>query len=601
MIRIPTNGVFSQPNKGDIFGNISRSLGVDFKTSPGKLKSSPRLTAAVKDNDSGISNMGLPQAFALYITNASKYFALCGIGEGIGGGNAGTGKLIVSDDGLATSDWDVDGLSNSPTDIHAGFSDMVPYNNVLLVSRYTGTANKISALTGTSWDTDWFGTTMTGTFNEPNASIKNFIPAFNGNLYITDGDTLIYAPDVSSTAVTSGPGVVDTGGKYRIIWGRSTSNTIWVCLMTYDRGIGTKSYMARWNGVGTAFDAIYDMNCPCVMSGCVIDDVMHVVDSYGVVKQFTGAGFSEIARLPVANLNIEMFGVYNDLSNNRWISHRSMENVDGKINIAVNSTTYTGGFVEEMPSGVWEYDPKNPTLGLYHKGAPCSLSTDWGQQYLLGAGAVFNTRRTTYSLLAGFAYYTDNASTSRNAVFYDDIATNTNKRSSFVTSFVNSPNIEENFKKAGYRFTPLQSNEKIIGKWRKAKKTHLPFMASVTWTSTTTFTSTDANFQYASLGDEVEIVMGVGASATAHITVLPAPSVGTYTVTIDTAIGGASGTGKVKVNNFKKFITGTTLSVSEEFGGLPDSVGTRIQIKTEIQAQGDFELDDLTIINSKNR
>lgn len=586
-VRIPNNdGKFSQPNKGDIFGNIYRTQNIDLKTAPGKLRVSSRLIVNTKSDDVGISNMGVPLAFVAHTQASTKqYYAACGIGTGA---TTGSGKILVSASTTPNSAFANDVVANSPTTIHADYSDMVEWVRCLYVSKWSGAANNISKL-DSSWTASWYTGTAGGSFTTAGGP-KTMCVGFNGNLYVTDDDLVTYV-NTAGTAVLSGTGTIDFLGAYRPIWIRSSSNKLWISLMEFDASFGTKGYIGMWDGTGTALNTLYYIDAPCALSGVVLNDVLYILDAYGILKKFDGGGFKEVARLPVANQNIEMPGIYNDLTVSRWVHMRGMDIVDGKINIVVNNFVSTGVYVKDMPSGVWEYDPE---IGLYHKDSPCATTSDYGQQGILTSGAIMGTKRSTATMLVGGAHYTDDVTTSKNAIYYDDIATNTNKRGIVTTPFVNSAQIKDTFKEVGYRFRPIPSGDKIIGKYRYAKKANLPFIASITWTSTTTFTSTDANFAYASDGDEIEVFMGKGASTTAHISGTPVLNTGTYTVTLDDTIGFSSGTGKVTVDNFKK-----TGAISEQdISSQELTVGndaTRIQVKTEIRATGDFELDDITI------
>lgn len=590
MFRIPTNGIFAQPNKGDIFGNLFRTQNIDLKTAPGRVRVSPRLTVLTKDDDGGISGLGVPLAFVTHAKSSTKlYYAACGDHSG----SIGTGKMMVSSGASITSGFINDATVNTPVTISDQWSDMVEWRNLLYVSTVPG-ITEIAEL-GSSWDVTWYRLTRSGTAVTTQVPAV-LCPAFNGNLYIGAYDKLTYVP-VSGNAVNSGTGTIDFLGQYVITWIRSSSNRIWIGLMSATTVTGTdaKGYVAEWDGTGTAANRIYDIGAPCALSCEILDDVPHIIDAYGRLKKFNN-GFTEVARLPVANLNIEMPGIYNGLTVSRWIHQRGMSLVDGKINIAVNNFVSTGIYVDEMPSGTWEYEPG---VGLYHKESPCATSSDFGQQSILTAGALYGSKRSTATYLAGFAYYLDDVTTSHNAIFYDDIATNTNKRGSFITTFLSSENILDQWHKVAYRFKQLPSGDKIIGKYRSMKKVSLPFIASIIWTSTTTFTSADANFQYASVGDEIEVVMGKGASTTAHISVISSLA-GTYTVTLEDAIGFSSGTGKAKVNNFSKMgVISNQNSNQEDL--TPNSTDTKIQIKTEFRVTGDFELDDLTLLNTKQK
>lgn len=592
-IRIPSQGKFSQPNKGEIFGNVFRTTNIDFKTNPGILRLSPRLTVNTKDNDSGISGMGIPMAFITFTENSTaQYWCACGIGTG--SGTSGTGKMFFSSTATPNAVFANDVTASTPTNIHADFSDMVLWRRNLYVGTYTSPASQNIARLTSSWTTNYFTGTASGSF-ATQGSPKNMCVGFNGNLYICDDYKVIYV-DTSDVAHTSGTGTIDASGLYRPIWIRSSSNRLWIGLMTMDASSGSQGYIAEWDGIGTAFNRIYKIDAPCPLSCAIKDDVPYVIDAFGRLLKYNSAGFSEIARLPVANLNIEMPGIYNDLTNMRWVHQRGMDLVDGKINILVNNFVSTGVYVKEMPSGIWEY---NEDIGLIHKGAPCTASTDWGQQAIATSGALYGTKKSTGTLLAGLSYYTDDVTTQRCGIFYDDISVNTNKRGIIEHPFVLSSSVTDTFQSLTYRFRPITLGDKIKSKFRTMKSARLPFIASITWTSTSTFTSTDANFQYVAADNEVEIVMGAGASSTARISSISGTS--TYTVTIDDPIGPVSGTGKAMITNYKETLatdfSDTTVS---NFTTSIGDVETKIQLKTEFRGTGDFEIDDLTVESGKS-
>lgn len=608
--RIPQNGLFYQPNKGDIFGNIFSTRNIDLKTNPGRIRISPRLVAAVKDNDSGITGMGIPGAFAFF---KNQYWAMCGIGAGA---TTGSGKILRSDDTEFTSDWDNDGGTGTPVVVHEDYSDMLMWNNgrtystnkigdALLVSTFDSTTSQIKKLytTDTTWVTDWFtnAATVNGSFRN-NGNPKNMWIGPNKNLYITDDDLVIYVPFNTGASATeadaqlSSTGTVDTNGSYNVLWGMANSTDNWMAFMDYGGGKGAKGYMARWDGSGTAAQKIYKIDAPCALAGCILDDVPYIIDAFGRLKRYNATGFVEIARLPVANLNIEMPGIYNGSTNSRWIRPRGMSVVDGKINIVVNNFVSSGVYVNDMPSGVWELNMDNPSQPfLYHKNSPCADTNDYGQELISNAGAIFGTRRSTGSYLAGFGYYSDNAVTQRFGVFYDDVVSGTDKRGSITLPFIRAEQITDSFTGMAVSNSPLMAGEEIVGKFRTKKNSNFPFVADAVWTSTTTFTSTDVKFANVAEKDEIEVVMGKRSGTSAHVSSIVLVS-STYTITLEDTIGSASGNCKVRVRNFKKSTFSAVDGNTSAVFPLGD-IDTKLQPKLEIRGAGDIEVDDITLIN----
>lgn len=591
MFRVPNKEKkFAQLNQGDALGNVFSTKNIDFNSNRGRIGVSPRLKVAVKDNDSAISNMGVPLAIVAHDTGSGiQYYAACGIGAALANG---TGTILKSDDADFDSDWDNDAIASTPTDVSAAHSDMVEWKQKLYVTTFS-TTSKMKELF-TSWNATYH-TTASITF-KTNGGLKNLCVGFNNNLYFTDDDEVNFV-NTSDVATQSGAGTLNFLGLYRPIWIRSSSNRLWIGLMSFDAAEGSRGYVAEWDGVGTAANRLYDMNVPSVLSCTILNDVPYIIDAYGVLKKYVGYGFQEVARLPVANQAIEMPGIYEDLTNVRWIHQRGMDVVDGKINIVVNNLVSTGVYVEDMPSGVWEYDEE---IGLYHKNSPCATTTDYGQQIISTAGAIYGTKRTEGAYLAGFGYYTD-ATTERKGVFYDDVVSNNNKIGQITTPFLMSEEIDDNWQKVIYRSDPLQPGDSIKGKYRAKTSVDYPILITLTWTATNAFTTTSDMSDC--LGYEVEVVQGLGASQTSTITEIVDIS-GTYHVTVDDTYTGATGTSKAYITNFKKL--GIIEQDDAVFGELAitgddNNVATKIQIKTDLKFTGDTELDDITVVNSTHQ
>lgn len=622
--RIPEKGKISQPNLGEIYGNVSRTTNIDLKTSPGKIKTSSRLVLNTKDNDSGITDMGVPVAFTSLNGN---YFAFCGIGTG---GTSGTGRVLRTATDDISAPFVNDTNTNTPTDVHQDYSDGVFWANgnyvagsiddsirpSLFLTTFNITSKIAKSYAGGYWNPNWFGATVAGTFRS-DGGVKNLCVSIKtGNLYIGDGDRLIYVPKVpyqtnlnavlTNTAGANNSnnqnGTVDFNNYYKVIWIRATSQYLYIGLVNnYQNGKGAmKGFVAQWDEQGTAVNKLYDTNSPMALSCCVFEDVPYIIDAYGVIKKYGGTGFYEVARLPVANLNIEMPGIYNPDSNTRWVPHRGMEVVDGKININVNNYVSSGVYVDDMPSGIWEFDPNNPTQGVYHKESPCASSDDYGQQAIQTAGAILPSKRTNGTFLAGFGYYTDNETTVRKGIFHDDIATNTNKHSILTTAFLSSDKIEDVYQKVIYRFRSLKLGDKIIGKYRTSKNYNYPMIANALWVTPSELNSTDVSLANAQTGDEVEIIMGAGSTTTAHIQGPIYFDGVTYVINLDEAIGPASGGCKIKINNFIKMQEFNLLNLSNTEMAIAKN-DVQVQVKTEFRVSGDFELNDITVVSSNHK
>jgi hypothetical protein len=126
----------------------------------------------------------------------------------------------------------------------------------------------------------------------------------------------------------------------------------------------------------------------------------------------------------------------------------------------------------------------------------------------------------------------------------------------------------------------------------------------ITWTSTTTFTTTQTKWADAVVGDEIEVLKGAAGGLLAHITQIVNNS-GTYTVTID--------------ETFEQYITGdvsyaifrnwTKFAVIDSTGNgyLSQEIGANgkfIQVKVELRGLGvqieEMKVDNKYLLPAKN-
>ena len=99
------------------------------------------------------------------------------------------------------------------------------------------------------------------------------------------------------------------------------------------------------------------------------------------------------------------------------------------------------------------------------------------------------------------------------------------------------------------------------------------------------------------VGDEVEIVQGVGAGRTAHITVISGAHAASQTITVDETITGATTqTAKARFQTWKKIATYN--SQSDEMSNFPVPEGSNwVQFKIWMLWTGKNEIHDALLIN----
>lgn len=116
------------------------------------------------------------------------------------------------------------------------------------------------------------------------------------------------------------------------------------------------------------------------------------------------------------------------------------------------------------------------------------------------------------------------------------VSLGTEARGFFITPKIVSNNVTDDYDLVTLKFSPFTSElDKIIIKYRTVDdmKQYINLSEwSITWTSTTTFTSTGTGWADAAVGNEVEILQGAAGGLLAHITAI-SENAGTYTITID--------------------------------------------------------------------
>jgi hypothetical protein len=111
----------------------------------------------------------------------------------------------------------------------------------------------------------------------------------------------------------------------------------------------------------------------------------------------------------------------------------------------------------------------------------------------------------------------------------------------------------------------ITSSSKIVVKYRVVSIPSIE--ASITWTSTTTFTTTTNVLGLE--GYEIEGIQGTGSGFCAHILKIDVTN-GVYTITTDDIFTGVSGTAKVRIQNWKKISLITQNLATYDQAGMGD-------------------------------
>lgn len=573
--KLPPNGQWTQKNVGDATGSLWSSFNLDLTRKQGDTKITRLIHNASTSSD--LANLGTPVGFCKF-ASALPYFTVAG------------SRVFKQNSQYPSSDFVQESGTGTPTNCSSSISDLAGFNGYLYVT--TDSANVYKTSGGGTWSNFSIGLTIS----------TRMLCQYADRLYCSNGNTII-SWDTADTVATSGQYTLTLPStSMQIIFMRAASDKIWIGV----KDSRNTSAIYSWDGSsGNAYR--YEINSSGVYAGVIKNDILYALDANGRLLCFNGGTFIEVARLPNFNRNyyLNPFDTYND---SRFIHPNGMDVVDDKINFLINTAQATYGTpTEEMcPSGIWEYDKD---IGLYHK---YSLSyydnavqniTDYGQSRISVAGGLKYAKSSATSsptngiLLIGAKYYTD-ASSTKYGIFYDDNRDFVLKAGYLVTTKIPSSGITDTWQRLVLKYNNLLSaSNKIIVKYRL--KDEDPIEATITWTSTTTFTTTTDISSYWSSGTgyEVEVVQGTGAGLCSHITNISGPSGGTYTVTVDEIYTGV--TSGTAIARFQKWIKlGTvndTTSTFKIFGLLSSAISNFIQLKIFMLMYGNDELKEIDV------
>lgn len=409
------------------------------------------------------------------------------------------------------------------------------------------------------------------------------------------------------SAITSGAYTIDIGFNLGIIYTMvSASDYIWVA--TASDNLVSRGCIFQWDGFSNQITKKHEIEAGGVLAMCAVGGIPYAVDTEGRILKYTGYSFEEIARFPIDRsllLNATATG-------QKWVHYNGMIGTkNNTILISVNNLNEDANSTinENFPSGIWELDLSNNSLT--HKYAPTlkamgsSTVTDYGQNRVSNAGAIkanyleSDSTAGRSTLLSGFTVYT-NASDTKSAIFIDSPdKPNTDyegqKRGYFITTWIESPQITSTWTRLWATFRKmLNTTDKMIFKYRLDEDE--PVEATITWTTTSTFTTTADVSAYE--GFEAEIIQGTGSGACCDITDVTEVE-GTYTVTIRSEVPVTATTAKAR---FQKWIyLGEIASQTLAYGSLPIIANdVRIQIKGILEWTGDNEFTKMAIVSRED-
>jgi len=533
-----------QPNKGELLGSLWASWNLDLLSNPGKIRISPKTIPTLIPLDSGVGAItDTPFAFVQSVAEGSKkWYALCG-------------REIYS---LITGTWTL--MSTGATG-NVYSSDICDFNNGLVFSlgasvsylknTWTHTWNSITLLSGAGY----------GGLSHPVCN------GFNNLLLIGNGNNIVsvdVSDNVNATAV-----ILPT--TYWVEWIKSSSTEYWIGTKN---ALGGEAKVFFWDGYSENYNYAYNIPSQFCFSGVIgRDGVPYVTNAYGQLLRFNGSAFVEVGKLPVANFKQYQLAGATPISSDGFapIHRNGMAVVEDEILILVNSglNSTNSKLLENQLSGIWCYSEDN---GLYHRFSITkndgAHAYDYGSPEINIAGALFPLPKNDGSFYAGASVYSNLSGTGAiNTLSTLDTTDTTAKMGYFITTQFYTQEVQENWQKVALLLKPLLSaSDYITIKYRAMgldplgrtmkKYDDLAAQAVITgtWDSTASFTVTSTTGL--NIGDEIEILSGIGSGLSTSITNI----VGT-TITIESAFAAATGTftfrneGWTKIDTIQDLVT----------------------------------------------
>lgn len=480
---------------------------------------------------------------------------------------------------------------NSPTDCVDDmeiFGQASSYDR-LVVSRDTD----LAMLNNGVWYPSWWDTTLaqaalTATNPHPLEQFVNLLLVVDGNVVHTIDDSLVV---VASRIVLP--------KEYQMIWTANDGSRVYFGTRHLRDGM---ALVFPWDGTSKTYDQPIPVDSFISLAGVVPKSgVLHTINGKGQLMRFNGQAFDVIASLPIADKKLKWS---NNVKRVEMVHPNGMTVIGNEIHILLTASTDEDVpgvfFFEEFRGGIWAF---NEDIGLYNKYSLGQYdgvtNNDWGASVIRLAGALMETDLAYGRLLAGCGVYSDNASTIINSIIVSQVDTTADNRGYFITSQIQTSSIRAFWQRLHLAFKKLgNSTDRIIIKYRTdinpARRSDERLTTyGITWTDTDTFTSV-GSLSTIVAGDEVEIIVGKGAGAIAHISSISFATP-TYTVNLDEAIPNVSGDSYMVINRWTKLGEISSQTIQRKLYRIA-KMSSWIQFKIEIRGtESSPELEKLNI------
>jgi hypothetical protein len=330
-MKIPSNKLWTQTNEGEVTGILNETGSMAFDT-VGQAKLSRKPVAVMSST--------VDSAFEFVV--AMPYF--------MNNYTAVTTDAVFQGE-LDGNTW-AEELDFTPATTNG--SDAVVFNNRLVVSENDNLADWDGAS-----DDDYALAALTAGVPHP-MCIFDSLPTYK--LAIGNGNTV----NTYTTAYAANPNVLSLPTEFQVTTLRYRNGYLYIGTKNTNGG---EARIFIWNGSGTNAQYECPVGAEWVFSMTEYGSSVAAITNAGQLIQVSGSQFTQLAAFPVYYMPHAKWQGANGLQLNGKVFNRGMITVGNTIYINVEGETDIG-FVPEMKSGLWVFDPQ---VGLYHR---ASSSTD---------------------------------------------------------------------------------------------------------------------------------------------------------------------------------------------------------------------------------
>ena len=557
IIRLPNQrGKWVVDTQTELSGDLQETFNVDINSQPGKLSLSRKIIPHTTNSDE--ADMGLITEFSFNSSydGTNRYWAISS-----GPASDTDAGLVYYTPDLSTTKFAPDVLADSPTtlndpDLETPFLDNLDYDT-MFVSNTTDA--EVYKLDNTGWNLTW-GTGMFGA-GQWTIGLPIVLKRYQDWLLIGNNN---YLDTIDSQNEING----NLGTKHRVkfestmqvAWIECTKDNIYIGLWN-KHNWNSQSQIVEYNIFSETTNTLYIDEGNTI--GFIHDDVCHILDARGNIKEYNGRTFEKVIGFPYSYTHGENLKKLNNID----LPHRNgIKVIDGRptfnIGSAITSFEFTG-----IKSGLWVWDTVNKSL--FHKQSASldtiSTNLDYGITLdktpdgdpLYGAlfslngyseiGYNYSNGHFCSNVLAAKCLPVDNTNYVY-GIFQYELDTSYNKRGYVITPKITSSSIDSMWKRIlikydytsnGPIYFPLPNGDHgIIGaKYRTDNNyNHLPpLYADIGWITDSTFQVSGSAFpNYMREGDEVFVTAGKGAGGSATIAKIVYNTIpDSYTITLD--------------------------------------------------------------------